>query len=236
MSRALFEEALAHLTKTMERHRQEREAIITEYDAARLAEARTHFPRRKDPVAAWVKADREGAERWAEPWRARGKDAADRWRAEVDALEAALTSFAPAAEIHPGEPRLFDTIWTTTYSSQGFGAEGYARGAAEGRADVARHAGVGAEVRRVERDVPASNLLRTFLRTSKLVDYEVWVSVSSDVDMEILRRRPGPTMREWVRLCWKRGVNPRVLNPFLPHGYEERAGLDYHGGEVAPRT
>jgi len=48
-------------------------------------------------------------------------------------------------------------------------------------------------------------------------------------------RRPGPTLREQVRLCWKRGVNPRVYSPFLPHGYEQSVGLDYFGGETEPR-
>jgi hypothetical protein len=61
--------------------------------------------------------------------------------------------------------------------------------------------------------------------------YEVWVSVAEDLDIEVLRLKPDIPLRETVRLCWKRGVNPRVYMPFLPHGYEEQEGLDRFGGE-----
>lgn len=50
------------------------------------------------------------------------------------------------------------------------------------------------------------------------------------VGVEVWKRRSYP-LREWVKGCWRRGVNPRVYNPFLPHGYEERVGLDYFGNE-----
>lgn len=43
-------------------------------------------------------------------------------------------------------------------------------------------------------------------------------------------------MVEVVRLCWKREVNPRVMYPFLPHGFEERHGLDYFGGKALDKA
>ena len=43
----------------------------------------------------------------------------------------------------------------------------------------------------------------------------------------------GPSLREWLALCWKRGCNPRVYNPWLPHGIEERLGVTYFG-ELKP--
>ena len=36
----------------------------------------------------------------------------------------------------------------------------------------------------------------------------------------------GPSLVEQVRMSWRRGVNPRVYNPFLPVGFEEKHGLD----------
>ena len=41
-----------------------------------------------------------------------------------------------------------------------------------------------------------------------------------------------PLLREQVRRSWARGVNPRVFNPFLPHGYEEQEGIDYFGRDL----
>ena len=58
------------------------------------------------------------------------------------------------------------------------------------------------------------------------------VRVADAVDAEILRRCPPPTLREQVRRSWARGVNPRVFNPFLPHGYEEQVGIDFFGRDL----
>ncbi|HYE93376.1 MAG TPA: hypothetical protein VEA38_20255, partial [Terriglobales bacterium] len=103
-------------------------------------------------------------------------------------------------------------------------ASRYAEGRAEMQADVARHYGIPVEVRRVEEPSPID-------KRAKLGRWEVHVGLETDLELEVLRRKPGPTLREWIRLCWKRQVNPRVFNPFLPVGLEERLGLDYYGNE-----
>lgn len=59
----------------------------------------------------------------------------------------------------------------------------------------------------------------------------VYAFVTHPVDIEIIKMNPLP-LKEWVRRCWKKGVNPRVYNPYLPHGFEEANGLDYFGNEV----
>ena len=46
-------------------------------------------------------------------------------------------------------------------------------------------------------------------------------------------RKPVQSFKDQIKSCWKRGVNPRVYNPFLPAGLEEKLGLDYFGGEKA---
>lgn len=56
------------------------------------------------------------------------------------------------------------------------------------------------------------------------------VLVSHERDVEILKRLPGSSTVETVRRCWKLSANPRVFFPFLPHGFEERQGLDFFGG------
>ena len=55
--------------------------------------------------------------------------------------------------------------------------------------------------------------------------------VEGELDVEVLRR-VGVSFREFVRLCWKLGSNPRVYLPTLPHGFEEQQGLDYFGNDL----
>jgi hypothetical protein len=68
------------------------------------------------------------------------------------------------------------------------------------------------------------------LRTEVENNY-IYAFVADPVDVEIIKMNPLPR-KEWVRRCWKKGVNPRVFNPYLPHGFEEANGLDYFGNEV----
>ncbi len=59
--------------------------------------------------------------------------------------------------------------------------------------------------------------------------HKVWIR-SNRIGSEILNRRKY-SLKDFVKSCWKAGVNPRVYNPFLPYGIEEEYGLDYHGNE-----
>ena len=113
-----------------------------------------------------------------------------------------------------GEHRVFIAwVYAGSYSGQGYAAEKYAQHALEMEADKARHYGLEVEVDASEYNV------YTFLR-------------DPEVDKVILRLAPGPSLKEVVRRCWKRGVNPRVYMHSLPQGYENMAGLDYFGGEL----
>lgn len=110
------------------------------------------------------------------------------------------------------EPTRFYLGYGGMYSTQGFGKDRYARNAAQQKVDHAEFYGLRAEVR------PCAG------------DYEV-VVWTDELGIEALRLKPGSSLREWVRLCWSRGVNPRVYFPHLPHGYEEKNGLDFFGNE-----
>lgn len=59
----------------------------------------------------------------------------------------------------------------------------------------------------------------------------VYAFVAHPVDIDIIKRTP-LALKEWVRRCWKKGVNPRVYNPYLPHEFEQTNGLDYFGNET----
>jgi hypothetical protein len=129
-------------------------------------------------------------------------------------LEEELGTLADNAPI-----RVVEGAWKCAHSaySGAYRSAGprYDRGSAELRAEEFRDvAGVPAEV-----------------RESK-ASFEVWIAVESDLDVQIARRKAAFTIREWVRRCWSKGLQPRVFQAFLPHDYEAKHGLDYFGGET----
>lgn len=108
-----------------------------------------------------------------------------------------------------------------SYRTVGFGCSRYAEAAAERAVEHAVVCGVTAEVRlsgEAERDRYGVNYQ----------DYAVWANVSAE-GWELVLLKPGLSLRDWVASCWKRGVNPRVYNPWLPAGIEEKLGVGYQG-------
>lgn len=157
-------------------------------------------------------------------------------RAERTRLDAALAGAARQTPPRPGrQGHVLDVVCSHEYSTQGWGADRYAQGAAEKRADVARRHWIEVDVVRacVLWDGAGAYYaaLPAHART-KEGDWHVVVYVEEELDVELLRRLPGPDLVEFVRLAWKRGVNPRVYNPWIPHDFEARHGLDYFGGRV----
>lgn len=148
-------------------------------------------------------------------------------RAEIDRVEELLNQTADSIPLTPDPTvpwikRDVDTVWSSTYSTQGFGAQSYARSDAEMRAHHYVQSGLPAEVRmRMERDDHPGD---TFWARSDLTRYEVWVQASEE-DAEIARYKSGLSLKEWMQWCWDHNTNPRVVRPFLPHGLEEQLGV-----------
>lgn len=143
-------------------------------------------------------------------------------------LETELNRLAEEEEIPITDTlNLCHTSYSSTYGSQGFGASRYAENAAALRADHARMQGVIAEVQ------PVGDMRRDRTYGIQYQDYGVYVN-TSEVGWEMINRRPALTLKDWLKTCWKRGVNPRVYNPMLPAGLEERFGIDYRGNDVEP--
>jgi len=144
---------------------------------------------------------------------------ADALYREVTRLKKLLDELAPLAEVRRGDEWYYlDSRRAGDYRSQGYSALHYARGSVQLVADVARAEGFVDDVDLVVLTVDDVVLAA--------------VRVADAVDAEILRRCPPPPLREQVRRSWARGVNPRVFNPFLPHGYEEQVGIDYFGRDL----
>lgn len=175
--------------------------------------------------------DDEDVRIWArktlEPWeageimrpsRAFYANAREMTRREISWIDHNLDKLAPFVEIRRSAALiLFEKVSTYRYASQ-TDRVGYARRTAEMSASRLRTLGVDAVVERVG-DV-----------------FEVRAHVEDMIDVEALKRYPPPSLREWVASCWQNGINPRVLNPFLPHGYEAKVGLDYQGRDVSARA
>jgi hypothetical protein len=212
------------------------DAWMVRNDAWRKAESKRR-KKAKEPPLADLAAD--------DLWQAMPADL----RADGDALVAAyknaealldvirkgLDALAPAVVIDLDGDTDRILAWGATYPNQ-TDSTGYNRGSAEAYADVARMAGVPVHVVALCYWSPDCGGWRQDKYGRQQVNegtYAAVVRVVSDLDVEVLQRRPGPSLVEWVRLCWKRGRNPRVYNPWLPHGFEDAHGLDYFGNYKA---
>jgi hypothetical protein len=109
-----------------------------------------------------------------------------------------------------GNWTVYKTSYLYTYSTQGLGADSYARNALS--TSVAHCTALG-----LENKVSYDQEVRA---------YRLWIK-GDEVDVAIAKNKPGLSLVETVRVLWKSGVNPRVIFPFLPWGFEEKHGISY---------
>lgn len=105
---------------------------------------------------------------------------------------------------------VYKTSHLYTYLTQGLGADSYARNALS--TSVAHCTALGLETKTTyDGEVNA---------------YRLWIK-GDEVDVAIAQNKPGLSLAETVQALWKSGVNPRVIFPFLPWGFEEKHGISY---------
>jgi hypothetical protein len=203
------------------------DALTQEYKAAVVAEFKKRFPRSK--ITDFVKiAGKLGDEfeKIRGPFQVRATEAYGEAMGRRNAASKRLDELAEQAEVRSGTTELtLIEVDHGAYRSSDCGSGAYAKGSAEAALDQAEFYGINGRVELVESPgvLDPKYKHRTFVTK---------VLVESDLDIAILKRKPGVSLREWVRRCWKRGLQPRVYNAFLPHGYEEKNGLDYFGNEL----
>ena len=61
-----------------------------------------------------------------------------------------------------------------------------------------------------------------------------WVWDESDA--WLIGLMPKWDLREMVRRCWAKGVNPRAYNKQIPIGFEEVQGLDFEGRDLREKA
>ncbi len=65
----------------------------------------------------------------------------------------------------------------------------------------------------------------------EMISYYIYAACD-ETDCEIIRRKPGVPLRQYVKRLLKSSVNPRVSMPFLESGYEASVGLDHFGNDI----
>lgn len=188
--------------------------------ASRERQFRKLYPKRKMNLALIVLPP-DRLKRWNEY---STKKWADIWHGREKAIEAQMELLAEKIDV-PKSSEWFhcDTKSASSWHTQGFGACKYAENAAKNVTDHLNALGVETEIRATNHHVGGGSV--------SYCDFEVWAKTTK-VGWEIAQMKPALSLVERVRLCWKRGSNPRVDMPFLPHGFEEANGLDYFGNYI----
>lgn len=185
--------------------------------------SKVKFPNRKE-AGRWlkIKSLTQKSEEYKEVFEeivARHHQALDkeiaRVQQEKERVDTLLDEMAAQLTPRPGEEWIkVGELSDFTYASMGWGKNKYARKAAE--FDLLEAQKQGIEVKIVEVEVGGGKRNR----------YEQWVKCLK-VDFEIAKRRRQVSIKEALQWCWNNGVNPRVFNPFLPHGLEEKLGVSF---------
>lgn len=152
---------------------------------------------------------------------------------EQKRAESELRELAAMVEVLPGHKRLlYHETWTSTYATYGNSCISYARNIAEMRAEAPRFYGLEASVEPVKKDPRPHYGYSTYDTSGGVRSFQVMVMVAADLDVEILRRKPHPPFRDQIKSMLKRGINPRVVDPFLPFDIAQKLGLDNFGNDL----
>lgn len=116
----------------------------------------------------------------------------------------------------------FTRVSSGDYRSQGWGATRYAKGSAESSQADLEACGIKGRVDRTERVYPCTPTKYNGMQSSH-TDYLFTVFAKADklTIYAIQHGGHGMPVDKLVQWQWAHGLNPRVLNPFLPHDLAE---------------
>ncbi len=145
----------------------------------------------------------------------------DRHEMETAALDKQLAELAEDLPLERTDSEVrWDFNYDSHFASQGYGAANYAKNSLRLKGLKAQLHGLDVDVREIDPVAAAgSHCFGLFVKTT-------------EKDLAILDAKPDPELREIVKFCWGSGANPRVYFPMLPHGFEERNGLDFFGNDI----
>lgn len=190
-----------------------RRGVLDDYHAALKVRWDAKRKRRAFDVRAAETLLGEELEAFMQPFRERAAALVAAIEKRRDAIEDELHELAPSIDLTPDPDvrSVYASTDTGSYSTQ-TSPDRYAKAMAE---MMRREAAAHVSDARVE---------------ANPFGYTITVPLDT-VRVEALKRRDGMTTREFLKCCGELGVNPRVYKPMLPHGLEERLGLDYFGRE-----
>jgi len=182
---------------------------------------KTHFPKKKKYSFDSIKELDETKE-LAVKIKSLANKYWDFWNKKRDIIKNKLYDLAE--NLNPPKTDSFiywKTISSSSYSSQGFGCNSYAKNNANNYLDRAKFNGLEGEIRE-----------RFFCNDNKwgieYNDYEIWVK-TNELGLEILNYGKDLALKEQVCQILKRGGNPWVLFPLLPQSYMENMKINWQG-------
>jgi hypothetical protein len=190
--------------------------FIREYDTRFNNELEVEFkklfPRRKkfDPTKL--------SEDIVEPIRKKYQDIAlSNFKAklkQITLLRKLLNTLANEIVIIPSEElHKLKVSSASTYSSQGWGANKYAREALNDEVLILEKQGYRYEVRKeLSWDAP----------DCPWYNYQLWANIT-EWQFDCILRKTDFDELQWAIDCWKKGVNPKVYNPFLSNDIYDRS-------------
>jgi hypothetical protein len=202
-------EILASLIKLQdtdrEEYKKERESLTAEFEEKCKIGWKQEFPRRKFDMQKFrtqlpglnkaILANYQPIANWLSCF----------WGNEKRRLEKLIGELCDAPEVLPtsipGADVVLDEVSSCSYSTQGWGAEGYARGAAE----------------QVVRQATALGI-KSWITTEQTEYKSTYYHVHGETDEigKYIIRNKSVSLLDWAVSCWKSGVNPKVYNPRLP--------------------
>jgi len=195
--------------------------LNTGYLEALTAAFKEMAPRRKAKNdVAWLRGEL-GSQGDAifEEWAAKARLAREEVDSRLKALKEEITELCEDLEPQPGGTDvILSTHWPHHTQTA---AEKYGMAEAEIRVQVAEEHGLTAWV-------------ETVTHREHYKHFTVHAKVADPVADSVIMDHKHLTVKDWLKATWGRGVNPRVFNPFLPHGLEEQLGVDYFGKDVTP--
>jgi len=228
-----FRGALAAFKALPARQQEAREALDAEYGEALEAAYKERFPRRKFTRPKMLAEFLDKYEAITERFKPRAFALGEQQRADNEALKELLRTLADQTPLAPfleedTEERLFCSMCDSDFSTQ-TAASTYAKGRAGlYLLEAEAHGTTGRVERRADKD-PPSRYAPTYFD----------VLVQSDPDgmvVELLKHKTyGLTLRDMVKACWSKALNPRVYWPMLPPGYEEQEGIGWQGQDIEPQ-
>lgn len=152
-------------------------------------------------------------------WREEYVLQADAMRAQRDMVSEQLGQLAETLEPRPGtEWHMYIEVNSSSFHTQ-TASHTYARAAVEQYVPMVEEHGIEAQIR-----------VNRWEDGKDIADYQLWVRCEP-LDWEIMTRRPF-SMKGWLEWCWSKAINPRVLQPGLPPGLEQKLGVEVNGRPV----